>query len=73
MSIHSKLTNLFETNTILLKRFSDDIYFIKSNIYKLLLDFIDINGEIEFINYFNKIIISFKSKKKYTIGTQILN
>ena len=73
MSIHSKLTNLFETNTILLKKFSDDIYFIKSNIYKLLLDFIDINGEIEFINYFNKIIISFKSKKKYTIGTQILN
>jgi accessory gene regulator protein AgrB len=67
MSIHKRLKDLYELNNIIAKGL------IKTDIYKLLLDFIDINGEKEFIEYFNKIIISFKSSKYYTIGNHLLN
>jgi hypothetical protein len=67
ISIHSKIINLYEFNSLL------DNNSIKLNIYKILLDFIDINGEEKFINYFNKIIIKFRSSKYYTIKYEILN
>jgi hypothetical protein len=67
VSIHSKLINLYEFNSLLSNSS------IKLNIYKLLLDFIDINGEEELIKYFNKIIIRFRSSKYYTIKYEILN
>ena len=67
VSIHSKLINLYELNSLLSNSS------IKLNIYKLLLDFIDINGEEELIKYFNKIIIRFRSSKYYTIKYEILN
>ena len=67
MSIHKRLRDLYELNNIIAKGS------IKTDIYKLLLDFIDINGEKEFIEYFNKIIIYFKSSKYYTIGNHLLN
>ena len=73
ITIHTKLTQLLELNTILSKRSKDYSNFLKINIYKSLLDFIDINGENEFIKYFNKIIISFKSTKYYTIGNELQN
>ena len=73
MSILGKITQLHELNTILSKKSKDYSYFIKINIYKLIIDFIDINGETEFIKYFNKMIISFKSSKYYTIGNELQN
>ena len=70
MSILEKLTQLHELNTIISKKSKDFSYLIKINIYKSLIDFIDINSENEFIKYFNKIIIGFKSSENYcyTIG-----
>jgi 5-methylcytosine-specific restriction endonuclease McrA len=73
MSILEKITQLHELNTILSKKTKDFSYLIKINIYKSLIDFIDINSENEFIKYFNKIIISFKSSKYYTIGNELQN
>ena len=73
ITIHTKLTQLLELNTILSKRSKDYSNFLKINIYKSLLDFIDINGDNEFIKYFNKMIISFKSTKYYTIGNELQN
>ena len=67
MLIHRRIKDLLEINNIIAKGS------IKIDIYKLLIDFIDINGENEFIEYFNKIIILFKSSKYYTIGNQLLN
>ena len=73
MSILEKLTQLHELNTIISKKSKDFSYLIKINIYKSLIDFIDINSENEFIKYFNKIIIGFKSSKYYTIGNELQN
>jgi hypothetical protein len=73
MSILEKLTQLHELNTIISKKSKDFSYLIKINIYKSLIDFIDINNENEFIKYFNKFIISFKSSKYYTIGNELQN
>ena len=73
MSILEKLTQLNELNTILSKKSKDFSYLIKINIYKSLIDFIDINSENEFIKYFNKFIIGFKSSKYYTIGNELQN
>ena len=66
-SIHKRLVELYELNN----KFGKCL--IRNNIYKLLLDFIDINGEEEFIEYFNKTIILFKSSKYYTIRNGIFN
>ena len=73
MYILEKLTQLHELNTIISKKSKDFSYLIKINIYKSLIDFIDINSENEFIKYFNKIIIGFKSSKYYTIGNELQN
>ena len=73
MSILEKLTQLHELNIILSKKSKDFSYLIKINIYKSLIDFIDINSENEFIKYFNKFIIEFKSSKYYTIGNELQN
>jgi hypothetical protein len=73
MSILEKITQLHELNTIISKKTKDFSYLIKINIYKSLLDFIDINSENEFIKYFNKIIIGFKSTKYYIIGNELQN
>ena len=73
MSILEKLTQLHELNTIISKKTKDFSYLIKINIYKSLIDFIDINSENDFIKYFNKIIIGFKSTKYYTIGNELQN
>jgi hypothetical protein len=73
MSILEKLTQLQELNTILSKKTKDFSYLIKLNIYKSLIDFININSENEFIKYFDKFIILFKSSKYYTIGNELQN
>ena len=73
MSILEKLTQLHELNIILSKKSKDFSYLIKINIYNSLIDFIDINSENEFIKYFNKFIIEFKSSKYYTIGNELQN
>ena len=73
MSILEKLTQLHELNTIISKKSKDFSYLIKINIYKSLIDFIDINSETEFTKYFNKNIIGFKSSKYYTVGNELQN